>query len=122
AMVKTSLNSLNFYAAITYIDEFRMSATMQSALMGFNDPRVVDYYAEAEDGSGYKGIRNGLPRLEKGAFLEPSHSFINIKWRPIARGGTNPPLKVMSAAEVYFLRAEGALRGWNMGGTVKDLY
>lgn len=122
AMVKTSLNSLNFYAAITYIDEFRMSATMQSVLMGFNDPRVVDYYEEAEDGGGYKGIRNGLPRLEKGAFLEPTHSFIDIKWRPIARGGTNPPLKVMSAAEVYFLRAEGALRGWNMGGSVKDLY
>ena len=28
----------------------------------------------------------------------------------------------MSTAEVYFLRAEGALRGWNMGGTAKDLY
>lgn len=28
----------------------------------------------------------------------------------------------MSAAEPYFLRAEGALRGWNMGGTAKELY
>jgi len=28
----------------------------------------------------------------------------------------------MRAAEVYFLRAEGALVGWNMGGTAKELY
>jgi hypothetical protein len=122
AMVKTTINNLNFYAAITYIDEFRMSATMQSVLTGYNDPRIVEYFEEAEVGGGYKGIRNGLPRVEKGAFLEPLHSFIDIKWRPLARGGTNPPLRVMAASELYFLRAEGALRGWNMGGTAKDLY
>ena len=28
----------------------------------------------------------------------------------------------MTAAEVYFLRAEGALRGWNMGDTPQALY
>ena len=28
----------------------------------------------------------------------------------------------MCTAEAYFLRAEGALNGWNMGGTAKDLY
>jgi len=28
----------------------------------------------------------------------------------------------MRAAEVYFLRAEGALRGWDMGGTAEDFY
>ena len=28
----------------------------------------------------------------------------------------------MNPAEVYFLRAEGALRGWNMNGTAKELY
>ena len=28
----------------------------------------------------------------------------------------------MRASEVYFLRAEGALMGWNMGGTPEDLY
>lgn len=31
-------------------------------------------------------------------------------------------LPIMKAAEAYFLRAEGALRGWNMGGTAKELY
>ncbi|HEY4655363.1 MAG TPA: SusD/RagB family nutrient-binding outer membrane lipoprotein, partial [Cyclobacteriaceae bacterium] len=28
----------------------------------------------------------------------------------------------MCAAEVYFLRAEGALEGWDMGGTAQELY
>lgn len=122
ANVLTTVNSLNFYAAITYIDEFRMSATMQSVMTGYNDPRIHEYFEEAEVGGGYKGIRNGLPRLEKGAFLEPLHSFIDTKWRPLASGGTNPPNKVMAASEIYFLRAEGALRGWNMEGTAEELY
>jgi hypothetical protein len=28
----------------------------------------------------------------------------------------------MSAAEMYFLKAEGAVRGWNMGGTAQSFY
>jgi hypothetical protein len=31
-------------------------------------------------------------------------------------------MPVMKATELYFLRAEGALRGWNMGGTAMELY
>ena len=32
-------------------------------------------------------------------------------------------LKMLCAtAEAYFLRAEGAMLGWNMGGTAKQLY
>src|SRR5690606_26602278 len=30
--------------------------------------------------------------------------------------------QVMCAAESYFLRAEGALNGWNMGADAKSLY
>jgi hypothetical protein len=32
------------------------------------------------------------------------------------------PQNVMCTAEAFFIRAEGALLGWNMGGTAKDLY
>ncbi len=119
------LNSPNFYALITYIDEFRMSATPESVMRGFEDPRISEYFAEAEVGGGYHGIRNGLTVAEKGdrLNLQATHSFIATKYLPIERGGTSPPWGVMSAAEVYFLRAEGALRGWNMGGeTAQDLY
>jgi hypothetical protein len=122
ANVLTTVNSLNFYASITYIDEFRMSASMDSGMTGYNDPRIDDYFDEAAVGGGYEGLRNGLPRIEKGSFLDPVHSFIDISWRPLASGGTNPPNKVMAASELYFLRAEGALRGWEMGGTAEELY
>lgn len=33
-----------------------------------------------------------------------------------------PPLYLMKLAEVCFLRAEGALRGWNMGGSAQQFY
>ncbi|MEO6133898.1 MAG: SusD/RagB family nutrient-binding outer membrane lipoprotein [Ginsengibacter sp.] len=124
ANVLTTLNSLNGYAKITYINEFRMTATMESVMVGFADPRISEYFAPAEVGGGYKGIRNGLTVADKGdrLNLQATHSFIGQKWRPIANGGTNPPLRVMCASEVYFLRAEGALRGWNMNGTVQELY
>lgn len=32
------------------------------------------------------------------------------------------PIYMMKLSEVLYLRAEGALRGWNMGGDAKDLY
>ena len=35
---------------------------------------------------------------------------------------TQAPLYLMKCSEVYFLLAEGALRGWNMGGTAKQFY
>jgi len=99
-----------------------MSATMESILGGYNDPRIEEYFTPAADGSGYTGVRNGLPTVEMGAFLNNTHADINNRWRPLDRGGTNPPLHVMEAAEIYFLRAEGALRGWDMGGSAEDLY
>ncbi len=34
----------------------------------------------------------------------------------------NVPLYLMKMSEVDFLRAEGALRGWNMGGTAESFY
>ena len=36
--------------------------------------------------------------------------------------GFNMPLYLMKLSEVCFLRAEGALRDWDMGGTAKDFY
>ena len=35
---------------------------------------------------------------------------------------SSTPIQFMNAAEVYFLRAEAALRGWNAGGDAETLY
>lgn len=126
AGVLSTANSINNLSTWTYIDEFRMSATMCSILTGYNDPRLDAYFNQAggrKGGNlGWHGVRNGLPSGQKGGSLNNDHSFVDTKWLPLADGGANLRSAVMSAAEVYFLRAEGALRGWNMGGSAEDLY
>jgi hypothetical protein len=73
-------------------------------------------------------LRNGLTSTEQ---TEPinkadANSHVGPRWASTAYGG-NPnylttPQNVMATAEAYFLRAEGALLSWNMGGTPKELY
>ena len=89
-----------------------LSADMESILGGYNDPRLAVYANPSTfNGGEIKGIRTGailnVNHLNKFSSL----NFIN-----------NPYMKLMDVAESYFLRAEGALRGWDMGGTAKDFY
>ncbi|MCW3091496.1 MAG: hypothetical protein JWP81_2565 [Ferruginibacter sp.] len=120
AAVTTTLISRNPISEVIGWGEFRMSATMQSTLTGFNDPRLSVFFSPVS-GGGYKGMRNGLPRTER---ANASNLFSNLgsMYFDVVNGGTNPAIRVMSASEVYFLRAEGALRGWQMGGTADQLY
>ncbi len=128
AYISTTGNSLNPFTTITNWGEFRMSALMESILKGFDDPRMAAYFNPAasgdSDGDGipYEGLRNGQAKVDKVPALNSDNSDMNTKWLPLGKGGANPPHKVMTACEMYFLRAEGALEGWNMGGTTKDLY
>lgn len=144
AMIQTTDNSRNPYWIITDWGEFRMSALMESVLKGFDDPRLPVFFSpnvgidtdkdgkisEAEldpdgDGSLFEGLRNGIPRvdLDQGA-LNNAHSDMGKIFLNQGRGGSSagPAMRVLSASEVYFLRAEGALENWNMGGTAEDLY
>ncbi len=92
--------------------EFRISASMTSFLNGYADPRL-EKYAIACD-KGYVGVRNGINQT--------AATFAKYQTFSEPAIGEGDKLLVMSAAEVYFLRAEGALRGWNMGASAKDLY
>lgn len=128
AGVLATINSINNLSRWTYLNEFRMSASMESTLKGYNDPRLGEYFNEAGDrlggDRGYHGIRNGLPADLKVGEINDDHSFVGDRWLPWADGGggDTTPSAVMYAAEVYFLRAEGALRGWNMEGSAQELY
>jgi len=125
AYIATTINSRNPFSTITNWGEFRMSALMESILKGYDDPRMAAYFNPAAigdtdgDGIPYEGLRNGQPKVDKVPALNSDNSDMNTKWLP---SGPNPPHKVMTACEMYFLRAEGALEGWNMGGTAQDLY
>lgn len=131
AMLTTTVNSRNPYWIITDWGEFRMSALMESVLTGYEDPRVSIYfsptvnYQTTGEGKPYRGLRNGLAKAEiDGPALNPAHSDMGTAFVNQGRGGSaaGPPMRVMSTAEVYFLRAEGALEGWNMGGSAQEFY
>ena len=128
AYIATTGNSLNPFTTITNWGEFRMSALMESILKGYNDPRMAAFFNPAAsgdtdgDGIPYEGLRNGQAKVDKVPALNSDNSDMNTKWLPLGRGGANPPHKVMTASEMYFLRAEGAVEGWNMGGSAQDLY
>lgn len=128
AYMITTVNSKNPFTTITNWGEFRMSALMESVLKGYNDPRAAEYFNPAEsgdtdgDGFPYEGLRNGQPKVDKVPALNSDNSDMNTRWLPEGRGGINPPIKIMTASEIAFLKAEGALVGWNMGGTAKELY
>jgi hypothetical protein len=94
--------------------DLRLSANMDSYLNGYADPRGP-YYATMPTGtSNYKGVRMGVNTTANSKADYLSYSMPNFT--------TTSPLLVMNAAEVAFLKAEGALRGWEMGGTPQALY
>lgn len=105
-----------FYrAAFTWNNggDFRASANITSYMNGYNDPRCSAYFQEADFG-GYVGVRNGISQSTSSFAIYQEFSRPNISEKE--------GLLIMSAAEAYFLRAEGALRGWEMNGSAKDLY
>lgn len=95
--------------------ELRVSANITSYLSGYGDPRLELYAVNSQlDGGGIVGVRNGI--FQTAASQASYARFSNV------RIGENDKLLIMSASEAYFLRAEGALKGWNMNGKAKDLY
>lgn len=109
-------------------NEFRMSATMESVLKGYADPRMPVYFLPAQNTGTFEGHRNGLTstQLTQPANQHGNNSHVGPRWASPSYGGVasylSTPQNVMATAEAYFLRAEGALLGWNMGGTAQNLY
>mgnify|MGYP002639511607 CR=1 FL=1 len=96
--------------------DIRMSAEMESILVGYNDARIEKLFVPSADGSlagDYKGIRMGIDIEAKAQYLD--HAGIgevidteSVTW--------------MTAAEVNFLMAEAAIRGWVGSGDSKTNY
>ena len=113
-----------------------IGASFESILKGYNDPRLVkmalpvgwgnkgDIRDENGNPAGMigqvKGIRNGFAVPGAGEYKMYSIPMVSTD-------GSNPmsttyPLPIMNRSEAYFLQAEGALRGWNMGGGSAQSY
>ncbi len=117
AMIKDNSN-LSFvynnpiYSIWDAYDDEVMGATMDTYLNGYNDPRR-DVYFQRNARDEFRGLRNGYKNGD--AFKKNK----NLSKPNIYR---DTPFTWMSASEVYFLRAEGAMIGWNMNGTTENLY
>lgn len=87
----------------------RISADITSYMNGYKDPRREKYFAPstfaAPTENGYLGLRSGI-QIMSGDIIK-SYANMNV--------GETTKLLWMNAAECAFLKAEGALRGWNMG-------
>ncbi len=102
---------------------FRMSAAMESVLKGYSDPRMQKYYSPAPATGEYKGLRNGLSIAQLAESpLNNGDNLSNVGPDYVEGKANENRLAVMYTAESYFLRAEGAVNGWNMGGTAEELY
>lgn len=124
---------------ITWNDT-KLSASFESLLMSLDHPYTKYLFTKNSDpianvgnvagssapdvtpaGERIIGMREGVtPGIGQqvgsnsyNAFSAPSKTVLD---------GNFPPLYLMKLSEVYFLRAEGALRGWNMGGTAQHFY
>lgn len=94
--------------------DVRMGAPVESIMGGYNDPRLGQYFQKATDpavAGTFKGIRNGINIDAKARYLDYS-----------ALAPLESKILLMSAAEVWFLRAEAAVIGWTGAGNAGTNY
>lgn len=104
----------------------RMNASIESILKGYGDPRMEIWFTRTgrivnnegemtlKADSTCAGIRQGLLIETKSPLLYLNFSSSTYQ--------SYDPRPVMHAAEAWFLRAEGALRGWQMGESARYCY
>lgn len=111
-------------------DDLRLGASLENILKRYNSPLLGLWFEPCKNmvdaggnsvgifaGDDHIGVRQGIAMINKtdktkgyGPFSESGSAL------------TNMPLPWLKRTEMLFARAEGALRGWNMGGTAEDFY
>jgi len=96
-------------------DDTRMSATMESVLIGYEDNRISSYYAPVDDASlvtdhpdwPYKGVRIGAEIVAKS-----DHTPFSTIHTDFNNAAVVTHRALFTAQETHFLLAEASLRGW----------
>ena len=99
--------------------DISMGADLESYLVGYNDPRLPQYVSPATDSrftGQFKGIRIGSLITAKPGYSGYSILNANTAFTPTS------PMMLMTAAEVWFLKSEAALRGWTNAGDAQTDY
>lgn len=109
-------NENPWYVSFKTRDDHRVSATLVGTLESLNDPRLPVYAAPIADdptGAVIIGMPNGM---EEHDFSWTSTSEVGAFFQ-----APDQPAQMMTYAEVLFLQAEAAQRGW-IGGDAAALY
>ena len=93
----------------------QIGASMDCYLNGYDDPRKFLYAKPASGDGQLHGVRAGINPSDWNPYKNPSGKVS-------APNAEQYSICWLNAAEVAFLRAEGAVRGWSMGGAAKDFY
>lgn len=95
--------------------EARMSASMDTYMNGYEDPRLAVYFTPAISDGKYHGVRIGIESTVWSKYVGENISNLNMD-------ESNTEIVWMTAAESYFLRAEAALRGWLAPTMAQEMY
>lgn len=115
AMMNCGTQNNPYYIAAVTWGEIRANANIVDYMRGYNDPRMSKYFKYSTftgKENEYVGMRSGEAGFEKNAVAAYSLPAVN---------GTDK-LLVFCAAETSFLRAEGMLKGWNVGDKSEKYY
>ena len=102
--------------------DIRMNASMESILTGYSDNRAENYFDAPTSVAGtVKGVRGGLPLLA-GYSDELAQKADYIGFSGINDNIHTSTVQLLTTSEVYFLKAEAALRGWTGAGDAQVNY
>jgi hypothetical protein len=109
-------------------DDHRLSNRLTANMLPQGDPRIQVYGMPVEEGTGYVGLENALTQGQASAFLtttsRPGAIFYPgaTAYGTFGGGGAALPQYLITYAEVEFLLAEAAERGWTVPGTAASHY
>jgi hypothetical protein len=110
-------------------DDHRLSNRLTANMVPQGDPRIAVYGMPAQSSGTYVGLENALTQDQASAFLtttsRPGEIFYPgaTTYGTFGGDGSSLPQYLMTYAEVEFLLAEAAERGWNVGsGTAASHY
>ncbi|MDX5418718.1 MAG: SusD/RagB family nutrient-binding outer membrane lipoprotein [Hymenobacteraceae bacterium] len=105
-------------------DDHAISKTMVELLASKNDPRITVYAepaAQPAAGAGFTYMGKTYVGQQNGAAAQPSLPTVSRIGNMYRKTATQP-MYIMTYAEVMFILAEAAERGWNVGMTAEAAY
>ncbi len=112
-------------------NDTRLNASLETILKSYNHPMLEFLFSKnsdpiiSDDDNKITPAESMIVGLRSGISMMSGQSYdVNFRtaYSGIRETIVEMPLFIIRLAEMDFLRAEGALRGWNMGGSAEQFY